>query len=764
MWVRHDENMRLSQVVTTGISTAAPFIGIPVFRDNFRSTAFFAAEVATDNSGVARVSAALPHNVTRYRVLAIAADATDRVGSGEASIRTALSLVYRPILPRFVRGGDSLFASGVVSMADGVDRRVTVSASAQGTHETTTRDTTVQTRSSSAALHFSWNVSENPPLDSVAFSVTAVADDVSDAVRLAVPVRPVGRPRVHAASGTVRGTGTLSVMLPADTDIARSRVRLRLGSPALTFLREAAEQALAPRYEFTEQLASNLRVLVATLRAQRAGVDIGLDSSRVRAAAAGLVRTIESRTRPDGAVRYWPVETWTNAWVSGEAGLALLDARDAGFDTRADVRDRLRVYLRGAAPDVSWRGRGTAREQAALEASALSQQLHRAWYLRRMGDSLPAVETELRARALELAWEDRAWLAELLAEVEQPAEAIDLLDALWREVPPAGALVDLPSAPSANPFSSRLRGGARLLSATRRLQPEHALLGALERRMLDRGIGAIGDRAHWWNTQDFAWAVPALLPAAITSGTERVRLDAAGLNGTSATLIGTPSGVADTLLPAAGFTARRGDSLLVSVRLASDRPAFVVLEVEEVSLHRPMTPDARGLWVERWYERTSDGQRITELTEGEFVRVHLRVQTSAERDFVALEDLLPAGLEVVDPSLNNASTGGLTFRPGSYAARLAAAREAEDEDPAANSDAWRWWSGWQHRQVRDDRVQFFARYLRPGSHSVSYLARATTSGRFVRPPAQAAEMYNPGVQGRSDGGWLGVLRCGDGCP
>ena len=39
-----------------------------------------------------------------------------------------------------------------------------------------------------------------------------------------------------------------------------------------------------------------------------------------------------------------------------------------------------------------------------------------------------------------------------------------------------------------------------------------------------------------------------------------------------------------------------------------------------------------------------------------------------------------------------------------------------------------------------------------GPATASYIARATTSGSFVKPPAHAEEMYNPALQGRSDGG------------
>ena len=41
---------------------------------------------------------------------------------------------------------------------------------------------------------------------------------------------------------------------------------------------------------------------------------------------------------------------------------------------------------------------------------------------------------------------------------------------------------------------------------------------------------------------------------------------------------------------------------------------------------------------------------------------------------------------------------------------------------------------------------------RRGAWSATYVARATTPGVFVRPPAYAEEMYNPAVYGRSDGG------------
>jgi hypothetical protein len=67
------------------------------------------------------------------------------------------------------------------------------------------------------------------------------------------------------------------------------------------------------------------------------------------------------------------------------------------------------------------------------------------------------------------------------------------------------------------------------------------------------------------------------------------------------------------------------------------------------------------------------------------------------------------------------------------------------------------WSPFDHTEIRDDRVVYFARVLWRGSYNATYLARATSAGRFTAAPAQAEEMYNPGVHGRSGGG-LFVVR------
>lgn len=102
----------------------------------------------------------------------------------------------------------------------------------------------------------------------------------------------------------------------------------------------------------------------------------------------------------------------------------------------------------------------------------------------------------------------------------------------------------------------------------------------------------------------------------------------------------------------------------------------------------------------------------------------------ARRHHLALVDYLPAGLE----GLNTALTGTRDMR-----------------DTGLDNRSWpggrhHWY---EHQQMRDERVEAFATELEPGQYHYKYIALATTPGTFIAPPAQAEEMYQPEIFGRT---------------
>ena len=117
------------------------------------------------------------------------------------------------------------------------------------------------------------------------------------------------------------------------------------------------------------------------------------------------------------------------------------------------------------------------------------------------------------------------------------------------------------------------------------------------------------------------------------------------------------------------------------------------------------------------------------------MRVTLSFDLTKERRYVAVVDPLPAGFEPVE----------------SWFATTARDLAARTDDESLPTD---WWmifeqGGFDHVERHDDQVRLFATRLGEGHHEFSYIARATTAGRFTAAPAHAEEMYEPEVFGRT---------------
>ena len=157
-----------------------------------------------------------------------------------------------------------------------------------------------------------------------------------------------------------------------------------------------------------------------------------------------------------------------------------------------------------------------------------------------------------------------------------------------------------------------------------------------------------------------------------------------------------------------------------------------------------LDPADHGFTVERIYESVDDPEDVSRDEDGVWhiragarVRVKLTMAAPSRRVHVALVDPLPAGLEILNPEL--AVTAELPL------------------DPSRSQGKRRWLGSWyQHQNLRDERAEAFTSYLWAGVYEYSYMARATTPGAFVAPPAKAEEMYAPETFGRTGTDWIVV--------
>jgi uncharacterized protein YfaS (alpha-2-macroglobulin family) len=581
-------------------------------------------------------------------------------------------------------------------------------------------------------------------------------------------------------AGVLSDTATGEIELPDGIDPDRSRLQLSLGNSPLSIIQGIAWEMHVYPYYCTEQTSSAAQPIIALYRAQKAVKGLALIKGDPKRDIELAVSLLSRRQRADGGIGYWSSDDWTTPWLSTYAGITLLEAKSVGVAVDDSVLARLAEYLRNRlknpegirAPVIGWYDDVK---------SSLSDQVAAADFLSRYGKPELPAENELLRNAAQLSWEDRARLAEILARRKAFKAARGLLQPAWSAVKVEGRKALLPeeSLTWHHYFYSRVRPTSRLLIATLAVDSAHPLLGPMVETLVQQGR-AVG-YLEPWNTQDYASMVSALVAFdgvvrggasrtfTVQSGGKTLFTRSGGVMPSATPAPGRPMpkpapAISDSALPLTGLITslgggRQGVKLSLNAP-GSGSPIYYYLTVSEVPKQRPVNPEDKGIKLERWYEKYDSPNPIVSVAAGQLVRVRLRITVPTNRQFVVVDDALPAGLEAVDLSLRTAS---LAPGPGvDQKSTYLAPEEAEDEGGQGASDSevgwyygsWDsgWWSPFDHKEMGDARVLYSATVLWKGTYNMTYIARATTPGVFVRPPAHAEEMYNPAVYGRSDGG------------
>jgi uncharacterized protein YfaS (alpha-2-macroglobulin family) len=246
-------SMAMSTAVVGTASPGAAEVATRTPRSLFNSTAFYLGAVETDDRGDAVAHAAIPDNLTTFRVMAVAVSAADQYGRGDTTLLVTRPLVARAALPRFVRPSDSLVAGVVVTARDGRSRVATADASTTGLalRGPTRMSVSLSSGASTAARFVVTAPARDAIGDSVAVRLGATDGVASDATETWLPVRPDFHPRAHAILGAVRDSQDISLVLPADIDPRRSRMHLRIGTSRLSAMLAAYRWLRAYRFDCT---------------------------------------------------------------------------------------------------------------------------------------------------------------------------------------------------------------------------------------------------------------------------------------------------------------------------------------------------------------------------------------------------------------------------------------------------------------------------------------------------------------------------------
>ena len=697
-------------------------------RSDFRQTAYFNPSVVTDAQGSARVRFKLPDSLTSYRLMAVAVGAGERYGFGTTSVSARKRLMARPGLPRFVRAGDRFEASIVVSASEFSPGAVAVRARAEGLElEGPAQKSAVVARDQAVEVRFAFRA-ERAGDARITFDVNGGGE--RDRVEL---TRRVFTPAVLEAvalsgeteSAAAEALGSLSGLR---TDVGGLEVSV--ASTALVGLESAFGVLLEYPYGCTEQLASRLLPLVP-LRELAADYGVAPPNAALRIAQA--VRELVARQRGDGGFAMWPEAGESQPWISAYALWVLAEAAARGEEIPKSVFERGRAYLRASLEGTH--------ESVDLASRAFVLDV-----LAALRDPDPGYMNTLFARRAELPVFGRALLLSAFVRAGVRGEAertlVQELEQSLRVSGSAARVTENLGDAYARVFDSPVRTQALVLSALARSEPAHALLPDLARGLLSARRGGT-----WRSTQETAYALLALdtyrklrereapnFHASVTLG-ERSLLSSRFERRSSKSVARN--------FPMSLLTAAAAEPLLFE--LDGSGTLYYQARLRYARKDLPKVAFDAGFYAEKRLRRvlpaelqtgiSSDSQASEQrFSGGDLVVGEIAIVTSSAREYVVIDDPLPAGFEAVDTSLLTSSS-------------REQALDGACLDCGGSQDGSR--STFIRRELRDDRALFFMDYMGPGVHRYRYLARATTLGQFVVPPLRVEEMYSPENFGRT---------------
>lgn len=675
---------------------------VTIARKEFRTLAFWDGNVRTGADGKASVEFLAPDNLTSYRLVALGQTKANQFGGDSSQVlKISKPLLIDPALPRFVRDGDDLELRAVARQNFRDNEQIELRCLPDARLQLSGNDRATQSaaRDAPAVFRFKVHIDDRDlvPLK-VRFEAVAKSDaKINDAVEITIPALPPTIVRKESVAGAFTGPDFDAKRVMPDA-WKRSRGKLNTTVATTPWLPKIAGLPVILEYPHGcfEQISTKLlgHSFLANLLAYLP--DVQSRDAEYRSVLEHGMKQFSESLLADGTLPYWPGGETGHGFVTCQALWAVHESINAGFTAPEELETKLSAAVNKIV-------QGQTNAPAFVKTFAL-------FVLAQVAPSedLNGPAHELYLRRDRASDEERALLAVALHQLNiMPREQQQLAREL---AAPAKERAFDPQT-----FTSVTR--AEAMSALARIVAGEKSAAADQKQRIRARLLQLMDSSASFSTQENLWL---LLAFRALLGTE----DAATVTTTTRGAVVSKNGRATAWLNqniagplAIGGLNRAALSFIMQAEYSTDE-----VNTERVD---------RGFRVERVVKNLTDAKRTgtaeSPFKIGDQMLVTYRINTRKLQNYVALDDALPAGVEVVNPNL--ALVAKFFSLPAS----------GENERVLSLS----------HSEMRDRAALLYFDTVEPGSTTYSVLGRATSAGSFRWPATQVAPMYDSRFSGLS---------------
>lgn len=725
----------------------------PAMRRNFQDMMFWTPSARTGADGWAKLDVSFPDNLTTWRITARGVTRETAVGQTVARVVARKDLLVRMETPRFLVQGDEIVIATTVHNYLSSEKQTKVELT--GTNVTLSESSRTITIPANGEQRLDWRLTA-PTTGSTMLTVKALTNEESDAMELSVPVLPRGLRMTRGESAELddrTASGAITLTLPETSEPTTGELALKITPSLAGSLLGALDELVGYPYGCVEQTMSRFLpsiVVAQTLRYLDVPFDQGKRTELPKMVQSGLSR-LYGMQHDDGGWGWWTNDR-SDAFMTAYVTYGLLIARRAGFsvDEQRQTRalDALRRHVFDSKPQPR-RGERPANDRQSEPPPALdaTTEAYALYVLSLASEGAP--QKPVSDRIVSLARRDtlnnysRALLALASRNAGLRPQANSLVTTLEASATESGGVTYWKGKGWHYTWQDDMvETSAFAVNAILAIKGETEQVKRGIRWLLSQREGDA-----WHNTRQTAMVIYALTDYLRTSrelepdhswvvkvngreagsgrftradvygeGTE-IRLDRSALRTGANTITFEKQG------PGKLYAAARLSYYATGAAIQQASAGYRVSR--EYSLLRKERQGDIYVYTKRPFGGT--------VRTGDEIFVKVTVTPDAGHEYFMLEDPLPAGCEVIT------STEGYTI-PG----------EPMYDEKARQERGWFGWYWWYaDREVRDEKVAFFARTMPAQQQEFTYIIRAQIPGKYSVMPSVGALMYYPEVRGNS---------------
>ncbi len=695
--------------------------GSQSIRKDFRDTAFWVPDIATDQAGRATVRIPFPDNLTTWVATVRGHSAGNLFGE-----KREKALVTKPLItslkpPRFFVEGDrtEVRAVNVNRTDDPLEEVRSLLEVAAPVFLLDSPEKTVQIPKQGTG-QLTWRVLINKGRGETPIRVHTRAGVFGDGEECTVKVLDRGLPRVYHFSGrTVNNRARIEIPVPGEHALPVTSLELETTPhPALAGLTSLDYLASFP-YGCVEQTLNSFVPLVCYSIALK---DLGLSPdhlARVEGKIGSGLRKLEGFQASDGGFGWWK-DSERDLYLTSLVLLGLSKVRETDPEQVGKIMKRAATYIRKQIR------RTALRDLLAFGLYALSEAGYRddvlVKTLKSGAGQMDALTLSLSTLAL--ANHGMTEAARSCAEKLTRMLVNDRNGAYFQEPESYGHRLSVETT-------------AYGLLALLRTFPDRPVINAVLDWLVLQKTGR-----YWISTKTTGVVISAL--------SEYIRLKKDTISFADQTVSVSVNGrdVPDVRVSRLGIL--KGKGLVASlpsedivrgknvVEIKAEKDLSYALKLETFLEADPIPPGISGCHlpltkkvyaVNRVHDSRGNSRIMSRplekgerLSVGQEIRVEVRFTPGRDYRYFILEDGLPSGFEVVDFEKDSGTS---------------------------------WWSPCTHKERRDEKVVFFFDRLDKGRElRVEYILRSELNGDFYLPPARLYGMYRPDISSNSGSGKL----------